>query len=161
MTSKGFLVFHFLNSKMTKSPLIEKNPKLIVMIFYVFSLWFLFLFFFLIITWAKGWFDNLANLNIIKKMVVVCITHISVWVCSWVSSGVYTFADWPNTRFQGSIGKCPASPPCLSGMCEQRTTGLSLMTYSSFVFLFPPLSLPWFPCLSTWFFFEFSPYSFN
>jgi hypothetical protein len=97
--------------------------------------------FFLIIMWAKGWFDNLANLNIIKKMVVVCITHISVWVCSWVSSGVYTFADWPNTRFQGSIGKCPASPPCLSGMCEQRTTGLSPMTYSSFVFLFFP-SLP-------------------
>jgi hypothetical protein len=33
--------------------------------------------FFVIITWAKGWFDNLTNLNIIKKMIVVCALHMS------------------------------------------------------------------------------------
>lgn len=147
---------------MTKSLLIKKILNLLLWSFMYFHYGFCFVlfFFFVIITWAKGWFDNLENLNIIKKIVVVCITHISLWVCLWVSNGVYIFADWPNIRFQGSIGKCPASPLCLSGLCEQWTTGLSPMTYSFFVF-FSPLSPPWFPCLSTWFFFEFSLSSFD
>jgi hypothetical protein len=65
---------------MTKSPLIEKKSQAycydLLCIFIM-----VFVFFFVIITWAKGWFDNLTNLNIIKKMIVVCALHTSACGC--------------------------------------------------------------------------------
>jgi len=65
---------------MTKSPLIEK--KILSLLLWSFMYFhYGFCFFFVIITWAKGWFDNLTNLNIIKKMIVVCALHTSACGC--------------------------------------------------------------------------------
>jgi len=45
-------------------------------------------------------------------------------MCSQGSGNTCSVACCPNTKFQGDVGKCLASPPCLGNAYSQQITGL-------------------------------------
>jgi hypothetical protein len=45
-------------------------------------------------------------------------------MCSQGSGNIYSVACCPNTKFQGDVGKCLASPPWLGNAYSQQITDL-------------------------------------